>query len=152
MSLRSDVRHAFRLQLERPRFAALVILTLALGIGANAAIFSVVNAVVLSALPFRDAQQLLVLQERLEKTGNTTVSYLNFLDWKRRSTSFQDMACYRPQSSIIVGRAGADRAPSKWVSQGFFGTLGVRFQLGRDLSPDEDAVGAPPSVVIGHGV
>jgi putative ABC transport system permease protein len=152
MSLRSDVRHAVRLQLEKPRFAALVILTLALGIGANAAIFSVVNAVVLIALPFREAKQLLVLQEHFEKTGATTVSYLNFLDWRRRSTSFQDMACYRPQSSIILGRAGADRVPSKRVSQGFFRTLGVRFQLGRDLSAEEDAVGAPPSVVIGYGV
>jgi predicted permease len=152
MSLRSDVRLAFRLQLERPRFAALVILTLALGIGANAAIFSVVNAVVLSALPFREAKQLVVLQEHLEKTGAMTVSYLNFLDWRRMSTSFQDMACYRPQSSIIRGRSGADRVPSKWVSQGFFRTLGVRLQLGRDLSAEEDAVGAPPSVVIGYGV
>jgi predicted permease len=152
MSLRSDVRHAFRLQLEKPRFAALVILTLALGIGANAAIFSVVNAVVLSALPFRDAKQLVVLNEHSEKAGGMSVSYLNFLDWRRMSTSFQDMACYRPQSSIILGRAGADRVPSKWVSHGFFRTLGVRFPLGRDLSPEEDAVGAPPSVVIGHGV
>jgi putative ABC transport system permease protein len=152
MSLGSDVRHALRLQLEKPRFAALVILTLALGIGANAAIFSVVNAVVLSALPFRDAKRLVVLQERFEKTGDTTVSYANFLDWRRMSTSFEAMACYRPQSSIILGRAGADRVPSKWVSEGFFRTLGVRLQLGRDLSPEDDAVSAPASVVIGHGV
>ena len=67
-------------------------------------------------------------------------------------TSFESMACYRPQNSIILGRTGADRVPSKWVSHGFFRTLGVRFQLGRDISPEEDAVGGPPSVVIGYGV
>ena len=117
-----DIRVGLRSLRRAKGLAATVVVTLALGIGANAAIFSVVNAVVLSALPFRDAKQLVVLQERLEKVGDTTVSYLNFRDWRRMSTSFQDMACYRPQSSIIRGRSGADRVPSKWVSHGFFRT------------------------------
>ncbi len=152
MDLIGDVKHALRLQVEKPRFALLVILTLALGIGANAAIFSVVNAVVLSALPYRDPRQLVVLLEHDQKVGGKTVSYPNFLDWRRMSASFQDLACYRPQNSVVIGRAGADRIPSKWVSHGFFRTLGVRLQLGREISAEEDAVGAPPSVVIGHGV
>jgi hypothetical protein len=148
--LSNDLRRALRRQIENPRFALLVILTLALGIGPTAAIFSVVNAVLLSALPYHEPQRLLVLLEHDEKMGSKAVCYPNFLDWRRMSASFEDMTCYRPQSSTIVQPTGADRVASKLVTHGFFRTLGVPLQLGRELSADEDAPGGPAAVVVSH--
>lgn len=146
----NNLRHALRRQIEKPRFALLVILTLALGIGLNAAVFSLVNAVLLSGLPYRDPHQLVVLQEHDKQVGGKPVAYLNFLDWRRMNTSFQDMACYRPDSATIIGQTGTDRVPSKRVSHGFFRTLGVQLPLGRELTSEEDILNGPAAVIISH--
>ncbi|RPJ85383.1 MAG: FtsX-like permease family protein, partial [Acidobacteria bacterium] len=150
MALREDIKHAVRLEWKNPKFAILVILTLALGIGANTAIFSVVNAVLLSALPYRDPDRLVILLEHDRKAGDKPVAYPNFLDWRRMAQTFDDLACYRGRNSVIVAETGADRVPGKWVSAGFFRTLGVDLQLGREFTPQEDTVGGPPVVVIGN--
>ena len=152
MALREDIKHAVRMEFKKPKFAFLVILTLALGIGANTAIFSVINAVLLSALPYRDPDRLVILLEHDSKVGGKPVAYLNFLDWRRMTQTLDDLACYRGRNSVIVGKTGADRVPGKWVSGGFFRTLGVDFRLGREFTPEEDTVGGPPVVVIGDEV
>jgi putative ABC transport system permease protein len=152
MALREDIKHAIRMEFKKPKFAFLVILTLALGIGANTAIFSVINAVLLSALPYRDPDRLVMLLEHDSKVGGKPVAYLNFLDWRRMTQTLSSVACYRGRNSVILGNAGADRVPSKWVSGGFFRTLGVSFEMGRDFTSAEDAVGGPPVVVIGDEV
>ena len=149
MALREDIKHAVRMEWKNPKFAFLVILTLALGIGANTAIFSVVNAVLLSALPYRDPDRLVILLEHDRKPGDKPVAYANFLDWRRMTRTFDDLACYRARNSVIVAKTGADRVSGKWVSAGFFRTLGVDFPLGREFTSEEDTVGGPPVVVIG---
>ncbi len=152
MSLKEDFRHALRLQIKRPRFAILVILTLGLGIGANTAIFSVVNAVILRQLPYHDPGQLIILLEHDRNVGGTSVAYPNFLDWREMSRSLEDLACYRSLNNVIIGQAGAERVSCKWVSARFFTVLGENLQLGRDFSAEEDSVGAPPSAIIGQEV
>jgi putative ABC transport system permease protein len=149
MSLKEDLRHALRLEIKQPRFAILVILTLALGIGANTAIFSVVNAVILRQLPYRDPGQLVILQERDPSVGPMSVAYPNFLDWRKMSRSLEGLACYRSHNSVIVGKTGAERVSAKWVSAGYFSVLGDSLQLGRDFTTEEDSVGATQESVTG---
>jgi putative ABC transport system permease protein len=152
MALKEDIKHAFCMQFQKPKFALLVILTLALGIGVNTAIFSVVNAVLLTALPYRDPGQLAILVEHNRESGNKPVAYPNYLDWRRMSNSLEDIACYRSLNSVILTETGAERVPIKRVSAGFFRTLGVNLQLGREFTAEEDAVGGQPAVVIGDAV
>src|SRR6201990_1263946 len=90
-TLLQDLRFGMRALVKRPGFTAVAVLTLALGIGANTALFSVVNAVLLSAMPYRDAERLVILRETVGKDGWGAVAYPNFLDWKAQSSSFEDM-------------------------------------------------------------
>ncbi len=147
----NDLRFACRQFVRNPVWTAVAVLTLALGIGPNTAIFSVVNAVLLSALPYREAHRLVVLLEHDRQSGGKPVAYPNFLDWRRMNRSFQDLACYRPSSSMVINQAGTDRVESKRISAGFFRTLGVLLPLGREFSPEEDAAGGPPAVVLSQG-
>ncbi len=130
-----------------PAFAATVIVTLALGIGANTALFSIVNSVLLNPLPYPHSQQLVALYE--SKPGQEApISYPNFLDWQRMAQSFSSMAIYRHEDYNLMGSSQAERVNGLMVSAAFFSTLGVHPYLGRDFVPDDDHIGAGPVVLL----
>lgn len=143
-----DLRYALRLLAKSPGFTAVIVLTLALGIGANTVLFSIVNGVLLEPLHFRDARQLVTLYENHAHFEYGSISYPNFLDWQRDNRSFAGMAGFRPDDFTLTGLGQTERVNGVMVSAGFFNLLGVRPVLGRDLDPGVDFRGGKPEVVI----
>jgi hypothetical protein len=136
---------------QSPGFAAVVILTLALGIGANTAIFSAVEAVVLAPLPFRQPERLVFLMER--NPANKLMmdsSYPDFLDWHRNARSFEQMTAMTWQDYNLTSPGTPEHVNGKEISAGFFGTLGVKLSLGREFTTAEDRRGGVPGVIISH--
>src|SRR5262249_23288803 len=130
----------------------IAVLTLALGIGANTAIFSVVNAVLLRALPYPQPERLLVLTEKTREGQRLGIAYPNFLDWRERAQSFTEMAGFR---GAVVNLTGGDkplRLQGRMVSWNFFRMLGVQPQLGRMFVADDDKQGAPRTALLGHAL
>ncbi|HUK31184.1 MAG TPA: ABC transporter permease, partial [Candidatus Acidoferrum sp.] len=141
-TLLSDVRFGLRMLARKPGFTAIAILTLALGIGANTAIFSVVDAVLLRPLPFHDAGQLVQLWMTEASPGNFPLTGEDFLDWRAQNTTFEDMAVYTYQQNFNASGAGeAERATVVQVQANFFSVLGVQPILGRPFAKGEDAAG-----------
>src|SRR6266446_4243518 len=127
---------------KNPGFAAAVVLTLALGIGANTAIFSLCNAVLFKQLPYVVPSCVVMLWEQLSNGKLMTVAPANFVDWRSKSRSFSQMATLNPNSSFILdGRGEATRFSGAAVSSNFFSVLGTRFPLGRNFFPEEDQPG-----------
>ncbi|MGH9347022.1 MAG: ABC transporter permease, partial [Vicinamibacterales bacterium] len=149
-TLVQDLRYALRNLLRQPGFAATAILTLALGIGATTAIFSVVNAVVLRPLPYEDAGRVVALANFYTRSGvrATAVSAPDFHDWRRESRSFEALAYYTGGETSVTVAGNADYASPIRVTDGFFESLRVRPQIGRLLSPEEQRPGGPLAVVI----
>jgi putative ABC transport system permease protein len=139
-------------RLSRSRgFAAAVIVTLALGIGANTALFSVADAVLLRPLPFPHDERLVTVWER-EKVGTpTNVGYPTFRDWQDRSRSLQSSAAAGYWVPTLTGAGVPERLEGLKVSASFFRTLGVRPALGRDFLPQEDRPGADREVLVSCG-
>src|SRR5258705_561751 len=134
-----DVRLAFRALRKNPGFTIIAVVTLALGIGANSAIFSVLKAVVLNALPFRQPERLVMIAEAGKQSLNpVTSSYATFMDWKTRSRSFEKMALVRGWGATLVGQGEPEQLRGMRVSRDFFELLGVRPLLGREFLPEED--------------
>jgi len=150
-ALLQDIRYAFRIIARSPAFTAVVVCTLALGIGANTLMFSIVNGVLLNPLPFPHSGQLVALYEKNAGLAEAPISYLNFLDWQRASTSFSSMAIYRHEDYNLTGSELAERVNGLMISAEFFSTLGIRIALGRDLERGDDHVGAAPVVVLSDG-
>ena len=146
-----DLRFAFRMLRKSPGFAAVAVLTLALGIGANTAIFSVVNGVLLNPMPYPQPDQLVALYSRTAQFSNSSISYPNFLDWERENRSFSALAAYRSDDFTLTGVGEPERVPVEFVSATFFPLLGTRFTLGRSFTPQEDQVGAAPVVILSGG-
>src|SRR3979411_520554 len=147
-----DLRYALRMLKKQPGFTVIAVLTLALGIGANTAIFSVVNAVLLRPLPYPDADRIMVLNESSGPGQDYSVALPDYFDWRNDNTVFEHFAATHKESrnlSGIAGRAPA-RVPCASVTQNFFNVVGVSAEIGRTFSEDEDKVGAPPVVVISH--
>ncbi len=144
-----DVRYASRSLRKSPGLAVAAILTLALGIGANTAIFSVLEGVVLEPLPYPEADRLMVvaLYNRALKYA-TDLSYPDFVDWQRGSRSFEQIAAFAPQGFDLANPGAPEHVDGLEVSSNFFNTLGVNLALGRDLSPEQDRIGGMPAVVI----
>lgn len=150
----TEVRYALRMLRKQPGFTAIAILTLALGIGANTAIFSVVNAVLLRPLPYPHSEQLILLRERL--TGPSgfesgSVSYLNYLDWRATQRSFTDIALVRRESKNLSGADSSsppERISAGRITANYFSVLGVPPQLGRDLREADDVPGASKVMLI----
>ena len=147
-----DLQYAARQMMKSPGFAAVAILTLALGIGANTAIFSVVNAVLLEPLPYPNANRLVALFHNKPHFTRGSISYLNFLDWQRDNRSFDAMAAYRNGDAKLTGAGEPENLSGRMVSAGFFEILGVTPTLGRTFSADEDRLGANPTVMISEGL
>jgi predicted permease len=145
-----DLRHATRVLLKTPVFTLVVIFTLALGIGANTAMFSVVNAVLLQALPFRDASRVVDLNE-YDRSGPTAIAPANFVDWQRLSRSFDAMAVYRPRTfNVASGTGEPERLPGAQTSSSFFDVLGVTPIAGRRFIRD-DAQPGRSTVILSYG-
>jgi hypothetical protein len=112
----SDLRYAIRVLLARPGFSAVAILTLALGIGANTAIFTVVNAVLLRPLPFREPDQLVMLLERTTQLTTVTTSWQNYVDWRDQTRSYDAVAAMRSLTMTMTGDGEPERIPARMVS------------------------------------
>jgi putative ABC transport system permease protein len=148
-SIRQDVRYALRGMARSKGFTAVVVATLALGIGANAAIFSVVNGILLRPLPFREPERIV---EVSHKEPYYSVSEPEFMDYRRDARAFERLAAYAPSNASLTGAEEPERVRAARVSDGFFATLGVAPALGRVFTADEDAPGGPPVVMISDGV
>jgi putative ABC transport system permease protein len=139
---------------QKPGFAAAAVLALALGIGANSAIFSVVNAVLLRSLPYEEPNQLLIVQStRRQDSGRSgSSSYPDFADLKSQNQVFDDMAAFRSKGLTLTGAGEPERLEGARVSASFFPLLGVKTSLGRTFLPEEDKPKAERVVVISHGL
>ncbi len=146
-----DIRYAFRLLAKSPGFTAIAILTLALGIGANTAIFTVVNAVLLRPLPYRDPSHLVLVVER-SKYPTITVSYQNYLDWRDQSHSFESVEAIYGANMTLTGKGDPQRLVARRVTAGFFPTLGVSPKIGRNFTPEEDHAGGTPVAILSYGL
>jgi len=149
--LRQDARFARRALANRPGFSALVIVTLALGIGASTAIFSAVNGILLRPLPFSDPDRLLWVNEVNPAGVTMTISWPNYLDWRTRAHSFDVLAVSRTSPFAWTGDDGAQRITGRRVTSNFFDALGVQPILGRNLADRDDVSGAEPVVIVSHG-
>jgi putative ABC transport system permease protein len=151
--LRGDLRYAFRVLRKSPSFALTAGATLALGIGANTAIFSAVKAVLLNQLPYRDPDRLVKLGEADagEKRAET-IGYTTAYDWRRLSHSFESMSLYRDAAGTIVERGEPELVSGLRVNYGFFDTLGIRMQIGRGFLPEEDRPDRRYEVVLAHAL
>ncbi|MGE5214773.1 MAG: ABC transporter permease, partial [Nitrospirota bacterium] len=153
-----EVRYALRVLAKQPLFTAIVILTFALGIGANTAVFSVLNAVLLQPLPFKEPQNLVALGEydTRESTDPGTqiysISYLDYVDWRDQNKVFERVAVYTNQSvSILTDGNEATHIQGESVSADLFSLLGIQPFLGRAFSPNEDQPGNRV-VILSHGL
>jgi predicted permease len=149
-TLLQDVRYGIRTLVRQPGFAATAILTLALGIGATTAIFSVVNAVVLRPMPFDEPDRVVVVTNRNLKTGNrnTTVSGPDFRDWRDQSRSFEALSHQQSFETSVTVNNLSDYATTTRTTSGYFKVFGATASVGRLLTEEEERYGGPPSAVI----
>jgi predicted permease len=150
-----DLKYAVRTLAKRPGFATITVLTLALGIGANAAIFSAVRAVLLRPLPFPAPERLVRLFSApvtAAERASGTASPPDFTDWRRDNRSFSELAALSADSFAFTGQGAAEQLSGASVTGGFFNALGVPAHLGRTLLPEDDAVGGPNVVVLGYSL
>lgn len=150
--LAQDLHFGARMLMRNPGFTAIAVLTLALGIGGNTAIFSIVNAVLLNPLPFPQSDQLVALHESKPNFRGGSISYPNFLDWRKENRTFSALALSRPWSFSMTGRGEAEQFRGQYLSSGFFAVFSVRPVLGREFGAEEEVRGAPPVALISEGL
>jgi predicted permease len=151
-SLLQDLRYGARMLRKNPAFTAIALLTLALGIGANTAIFSVVNAVLLRPLPYSNPQQLIVIKESSQRVGVHSSSYPDFLDWRTQSKTISQMALLNNRAFNLSGVAQPENIEGYAVSPNCLSLLGVRPFLGRDFLPSEEVPGTAPVVMLSYAL
>jgi putative ABC transport system permease protein len=149
--LGQDTRYALRVLGRGRGFAAVAVLTLALGVGANTAIFSVVRGVLLRALPYPEPERLVAVQSVI-RGSPTAVSPPDFVDWRAQAKSFSGLAAYFLSTSNLTGTGEPERLTQARVSANFFDVLGVRLTRGRGFLPGEDAITAPRVAVLSDGL
>jgi putative ABC transport system permease protein len=148
--LRQDLRFAWRSYRRAPSFTLLVVFTLALGIGASTAIFSIVNGVLLRPLPLRDPDRLLWINEANRLGNSISVSWMNYVDWRARAHGFDALGASRPATFNLTGAGDARRLVGRSVTSNFFTALGTQPALGRGFTADDDRAGAPGVAIISH--
>ena len=151
-TLFQDLRYGLRTLANSRGFTAVAVLTLALGIGANTALFSVINGVLLNPLRYADPDRLISIYARNAQGQNWSISYPNFLDWVRDNHSFSGLAAWRSEDFNLTGIGESERSPANMISANFFDLLGVRPVFGRTFLPEEDQVGAKPVALISSGL
>ena len=149
-----DLRYAFRMQLKNPAFTIVAVIALALGIGANTAIFSVVNSVLLRPLPYKDPERLVMVWEDASKFGypRDTPAAANYVDWRNQNTVFEGMAAIADESFNLTGTGDPERLEGRLVSANLFPLLGVDPQLGRTFTATEDQPGSNHVVLLSHAL
>src|SRR5256884_577373 len=148
----TDLKFAFRQLLKNPGFTAVAVLTLALGIGANTAIFSVVNAVLLRPLPYQESERLVWLSERGPNFPTMSISYPNFSDWRAQQTVFEHIGVYNWGSYTLTGKGQPHRLTGVRISADGFAALRAQPAIGRLFDNDEDKPGAPSVAVLSHAL
>src|SRR5581483_80607 len=153
-SLFHDIRFGFRTMLRNPGFAAIAILTLAIGIGANAALFSVIDGVLLKSLPIKDADRVMFVWETNPSISASTfaTSTLNYRDWKEGNHSFSVIAGRRGFAANLVAGGEPERVIGERVTADYFTALGVDPIIGRSFQPGDDKLGAEPLVLLSRGL
>jgi len=147
-TLLQDLRFGARTLGKTPGVTVVAVIALALGIGANTAMFSIVNAVLLRPLPYAEPDRLVQLYTSMPQFREASVSYPNFLDWQQRSRSFDSMAAYRGDTFNFTGEVTPERLRGEMASADIFATVGVKPILGRTFGADEDRRGGAPVVVL----
>jgi predicted permease len=137
---------------KNPGFTAVAVVTLALGIGANTAMFSVVNGVLVNPLPFPQPDRLVAVSASKPNFERGSISYPNFLDWRKDNHSFSALAVYRSTGMSLTGLGEAERVRAEYITSDFFPLLGVQPLLGRTFAGGEDRIGAAPLVLISAGL
>ena len=147
-----DLRFGSRMLLKKPSFTLIAVFTVALGIGANTAIFSVVNAVLLRPLPYHEADRIVAIQEISKEGKRIQVTPANFLDWRAQNTVFEHLSAILTRGANLAGDNGAERIDMAVTSANFFEVFGAQPQHGRLFNPEDEEAGHAPIVVIGHGL
>jgi putative ABC transport system permease protein len=147
-----DLRFGFRMLLKKPAFTLIAVFTIALGIGANTAIFSMVNAVLLRPLPYPNANRIIAIQEINSEGKRVQITPANFLDWRSQNTVFEHLAAIFTRGSNLAGNEGAERIDIAVASANFFDVFGVHAQHGRLFLPEDEQAGHVPIVVISNGL
>jgi putative ABC transport system permease protein len=151
-TLLQDIRYGIRMLLNAPGFTAIAVLTLALGIGANTAIFSVIDSVLLQPLPFKNPSQLVDLRETESSPGNFPLDGADYLDWQKLNKTFASMSVFSYRHGYNASGAGEPEAASvRETEANFFDTLGVSPLIGRTFAPGEDAAGKNHVVILSYG-
>jgi putative ABC transport system permease protein len=150
--LQQDVRFALRQLRKSPGFTAIAVLTLALGIGANTAVFSIVYSALLQPLPYRDASRLMVLNETTPNVGVVSVSYPNFVDWQAQSHTFSQMAAMDAVSFNLSGVTEPESVSGLAVSPNFLAMMGVHPIIGRDFEAAEENQGTAPVAILSYSL
>ncbi len=149
-TLWQDLRYSFRMLWKSPGFTLVAILALALGIGANTAIFSVVNAVLLRPLPYKDPNRLAIMWEKAA-TQDTSVSYPNFTDWREQQQTFEELTAFRRNSFNLTEAGEPERLAGRMASANFFKTFGAQLYKGTDFPASEDRIGGQKVVILSYG-
>jgi predicted permease len=149
-NLWQDLRYGARVLRKNPGFTATAILTLALGIGANTAIFSVVNAVLLRPLPYKDPSRLYSITDYVPQFHGTLVGSSDFLAWREQNTVFEQMAAYNDSANNLTGDGDPERVIVSGVTANFFPILGVAPAIGRNFVDAEDRAGGSPVAILGY--
>ena len=147
-----DVRYAVRMLLKSRGFTAIAVLTLALGIGANTALFSVVNGVLLNPLPFPHPNELYALYTKTAAFEQGSISYANFLDWQKQNHSFASLSAFRADDYNLTGAGEPERLHAHMISAEFLPALDLNPLVGRNFRPEEDRAGAGPVTILGDGL
>src|SRR5215468_7400398 len=153
-TLLQDLRYCARILLKNPGFTSIAVLTLALGIGANSAIFSVLNAVLWQRLPYKDPERLVIVWETIPKTGLTenTPAPFNYYAWREQSQVFENLAAWQILLENLTGAGEPEQISGQGVSASFFPLLGAAPMLGRSFLPEEDRSGDQHVVMLSHGL
>src|SRR3989442_15708614 len=146
-----DVRYGLRVLGKNPGFTAVAVLTLALGIGANTDLSSVVNGVLLNPLPFPNPDELVAVYAKSPTFQESSIAYLNFLDWQKDNHSFASLSAFRSDDYNRTGAGEPERVHIHMISAEFFPGLGLQPVLGRTFQYEEDKAGAGPVTILGDG-
>ena len=149
-TLFQDIRYGLRSMLKHRTLTIIAIVTLAFGIGANTAMFSVISAVLLRPLPYTEPDRLVWMNESGDEVANRWLSYPNFFDWRERSKSFEAMSNFRGFSVVMTGADQPENLGARMVAGDYFKVMGVNPLMGRSFTTDDEKPGANPVVVISH--
>ncbi len=151
-NLWQDLRYGARMLLRQPGFTLIAVLTLGLGIGANTAIFSVVNAVLLRAFPYGDADRLVIVWEKMRQNEQNVISPANFFDWQEQQSVFAGLAAFNDTRNSLSGDGAPEEIAGQVATDNLFSVLGVNALLGRTFTPEDSKPGQNTVVVLGYGL